>query len=143
MRTRTLLILAVVCGLAILLAGGIKLLSVADDGGAGSEDLQIGASTTAGDADVTVLAAAEADGRMVVHVRIGGVDDPDGFDGFALVVAGAALRAEPDGDGGSTCAGFTDAVQTCDLVFDTSEITGTPRVLLLRRGEDQRRWSLV
>jgi len=141
MRTRTLLILAVCCGLAILLAGGIKLLGIANDSPTG-EDLRIGASATAGDATVTVLSVSEVDGRMAVHVRLAGVDDPAGTTGFALIVDGALLRVEAASSAGD-CHGITVAEQSCDLVFDTHAAKGSARVLLLRRGEDQRRWALA
>ena len=145
MRTRTLLILAVVCGLFILLAGGIKLLNVADESGT-VDDLRIGATAQAGDAEVTVVSATEADERMVVQVRLGGVDDPAGIDGFALIVAGGALRVVVGVDGDASdgaCTRITVESQTCDLVFDTTDVQGSARVLLLRRGEDQRRWALA
>jgi hypothetical protein len=139
MRTRTLLILAVVCGLAILVAGGVRLLSISDD--TTSADLPIGATAAAGDAAVTVLSAVEADGRLVVEVRIGGVDDPDGLAGFVLL-AGAQLPVDV-GATPSSCAELTIAETTCDLAFDVSGVVGDARVLRFRRGEDEVRWSLA
>ncbi|MBI5090169.1 MAG: hypothetical protein HZB15_15255 [Actinobacteria bacterium] len=143
MRTRTLLILATVCGLAILLAGGIQLLRVSG-GGAGSDDLAIGQQARAGDLTVRVLAATERDGLMRVEVELGGVDDEGALDDFRLVVPGEAL-VPLDGDqaGEGACLTVTVAVHSCSLVFGTAEVDGSPRVLLLRRGEDQHRWVLV
>ena len=112
MRTRTLLLLAVVCGLAILVAGGIHLLRISGGESADADDL-----------------------------AIGGVDDPTGTDGFTLVVSGDVLRPLAPGDG--DCAGITVETATCDLRFDTSDVEGHTRILLLRRGEDQRRWALA
>lgn len=143
MRTRTLLLLAIACGLAILLAGGIQLIRVSGDR-SGTPDLSIGQSAQAGDVAVTVLSAAETGGAMRVEVRLGGVDDPLGLDGFRLVVPGAALRPDvsgPSSDG--RCIAITEAEQTCSLVFVTTAVEGSARVLLLRRGEDQQRWSLA
>lgn len=140
MRTRTLLLLAVVCGLAILLAGGIQLLRLTGSESADAEDLRIGDTATAGDATVTVVSAEEEAGVLTVALRAGGVDDPRGIDGFTLVVTGDVLRplAPEAGD----CVGFTEATVDCDVRFDTGDVEGRTRVLLLRRGEDQRRWSL-
>ena len=143
MRTRTLLLLAVVCGLAILLAGGIQLLRVSGDGES-TADLSVGDTALAGDLTVTVVDAAEADGLIRVQVRVAGVDDPDGIDGFRLVVNGGLLTplsADQAGAGG--CGNLTVAAQTCDLVFGIAQVEGTARVLLVRRGEDQHRWVLA
>ena len=143
MRTRTLLLLAVVCGLAILLAGGIQLLRVSGDGES-TADLSVGDTADAGDLTVTVIDAAEADGLMRVQVRVAGVDDPDGIDGFRLVVNGGLLTplsADQAGAGG--CGTLTVVAQTCDLVFGIAQVEGTARVLLVRRGEDQHRWVLA
>lgn len=141
MRTRTLLLLAVVCGLAILVAGGIQLLRISGGESADADDLAIGDTASAGDAEVTVLAAEEVAGELVVTVRVGGVDDPAGTDGFTLVVTGDVLRPLAPGDG--DCVGITVASVSCDLRFDTSDVEGSARILLLRRGEDQRRWALA
>ncbi len=143
MRTRTLLLLAVVCGLAILVAGGIQLWRVGGDSSA-SDDLAVGDRAVAGDMVVTVVAADEVDGLMRVDVRLSGVDDPDGLDDFRLVVPGAALQplsAAQAGDG--ACRDVTVAEQSCSLVFGTEAVDGSARVLLVRRGEDQHRWTLA
>ena len=147
MRTRTLLILAVVCGLAILVAGGIQLLRVSGDSSS-SDDLAIGERASAGDLVVTVVAADERDGFMRVDVRLGGVDDEGALDDFHLVVPGQALSPlSPDQAAGQVgdeaCRNVTVAEQSCALVFGTAAVDGTPRVLLLRRGEDQHRWVLA
>lgn len=139
MRTRTLLLLAVGCGLLILVAGTVLLLQLTTQDEA-AEAADVGEAVRIGDLSVTVEDASEADGRTTVSLVIGGVDDPDGADGFRLVVPGAALRATGDGD--DACAGTTVATQRCRLVFDVSEVEGTSRVLLLRRGDEQVRWQL-
>jgi hypothetical protein len=143
MRTRTLLLLAVVCGLAILVAGGIQLVRVSgDDPTAG--DLALGDRATAADLTVTVIDAVEDDGFMRVAVRLGGVDAPDAVDGFRLVVPGEALEPlSPEQAGADSCGAVTVDEQSCSLVFGTAAVEGTARVLLLRRGEDQHRWILA
>jgi len=142
MKTRTLLLLAVAVGLLILVAGTVQLLRI-DDDGSSSDDLAIGDRGRAGDLEVTVLGAEERDGVMRVEVRTSGVDDPAGFDDFTLIGIGAGIKpTAPAAVGDSACRAVTEAAQTCTLTFATAELDGSTRVLLLRRGEDQRRWSL-
>jgi hypothetical protein len=135
-RTRTLLLLAVACGLVILAAGVVQLLRIA-----GQDEperaARVGERVEIGDLSVTVEDFAERDGRAVVAVEVGGVDDPDGTDDFRLVVPGAALRPSDDG-----CVGTTAALRTCSLTFDVDEVEGSARVLLYRRGDEQVRWEL-
>jgi hypothetical protein len=133
MRTRTLLLLAVLCGLAILVAGSVQLLRLTTDGSAVA-DLTIGDAASAGDLTVTVES----------QVRLGGVADDAGADGFRLVVPDGVLEPLPVTQAGAgACGAITVEPQQCTLVFGTAAAHGTPRVLLLRRGEDQRRWTLV
>jgi hypothetical protein len=145
MRTRTLLLLAVSCGLVILVAGLFLLLRI-DRNGSTVERLSIGDTARAGDLRVTVLSADEADGFMRVAVRVGGVADDSVIDDFRLVVPGrliAPLPAVQAGDEGCDRLADVDVDVTCDLVFGTAQVEGSARSLLLRRGEDQRRWDLA
>lgn len=144
MRTRTLLLLAIGCGLAILLAGGIQLLRLTGDQTSSTPQLKIGQTGSAGDLRITVVGAAETDGLMRVDVRLSGVDDAAGLDDFRLVVNGQLLEPlRPAQAGDGACAELTTKEQTCALVFGTAGVDGTARVLLLRRGEDQLRWVLA
>jgi hypothetical protein len=137
MRTRTLLLLSVACGLAILLAGGLQLFRIA--GNDPSTALALGDTGTAGDAVVKVEAYSEIDGFAVVTVTVSGVYDADGLDGFRLrapndlVAPGAA----------STCAGLTRQPTTCEIVFPAATLEATDRQLVLQRGEDRVVWNLV
>lgn len=143
MRTRTLLILAVCCGLAILLAGSIQFFRLAGGDDEVSDDLAIGAGATAGDLDATVVSAAEIDGLLRVTVELAGVDDTDGLGNFRLIVGDDVLEPlTPAQAGDGACAAFTVAAQTCDLVFGTAQVDNDIRVLLLQRGEDKVRWDL-
>jgi hypothetical protein len=144
MRTRTLLLLAVGCGLAILLAGGIQLYRLSGDQESTTTQLAIGAAGRAGDLRVTVVGGVERDGLMRVEVRLSGVNDPAGLDDFRLVVNGGPIEPlAPAQAGDGACDGFTVNEQTCSLVFGTAEVEGSARVLLLRRGEDTLRWVLA
>jgi HAMP domain-containing protein len=138
MKTRTLLLLAVTCGLAILLAGGVQLWRLANQ----QTDplLEVGQSGAAGDARVRVDAFEEHDGVALVTVTLSGVADAGGLDGFTLVGPGATVQPGPGDD---ACAGFTVQAVTCTLTFDTAEVKDGSRLLLFRRAEQQARWKLV
>lgn len=138
MRTRTLLLLAVVCGVAILLAGTIQLLRIA-----GQDDpeppLRVGDRGQAGDAVVVVEAIEEGDAAVTVTITVSGVDDADGVEGFVLR---APNKFVAPGEG-TTCEAFTVAAQTCDLVFPAGGLSGTDRQLVLQRAEESVRWVLA
>ncbi|CAN0050241.1 unnamed protein product [Phaeothamnion confervicola] len=138
MKTRTLLLLAIGCGLAILLAGGVFLLRLSSDPG-GTKALGIGDVGRAGDATVTLLAFQSDATTLVVDVRLGGVDDPEGVGGFTLVAPGKVVTATDD----STCTAIAVAPTECTLVFDTTGLDGSSRQLLFRRADTQLRWSLA
>jgi hypothetical protein len=141
-RTRTLLLLAIVCGLAILVAGVVQLLRVA-----GQEDppvaATVGEPVRVGDLTVTVVDYSEAGATAEVTIETSGVDDPDGTQGFVLVTPGEAFEAS-GGDDPPACAGTTVAAQRCILTYGLGDgATGTSRVLIYRRGDEQARWELA
>ena len=142
MRTRTLLLLAVSCGLAILLAGGIQLLRLANQQ-APTPPLAIGGTGTAGDAMVTVVAVVDAGDTFEVTVELSGVDDPDGLEGFTLVGFDLAVKPLLSDGAPGTCSGFTVAPVECTLVFPNTDFPTVDRQLLLERAEDRVRWKLV
>jgi hypothetical protein len=139
MRTRTLLLLAVACGLAVLLAGGIQLLRLANQTRA-TPVLKVDQPGAAGDAHVTIVAVAAAGDPLVVTVTLSGVDDPQGVKGFSLVVPGK-LIAPVAGPG--ACAAFTAAPTTCTLNFPLAGVTGTDRFLRFDRAAQRVLWRLV
>jgi hypothetical protein len=141
MKTRTLLLLALGCGLAILLAGGALLVMLA-----GQDDpepaVALGVESSIGDMHVTVLTAAERTeaegGTLTVELVLGGVEDADGASGFELLASGRPISpADP-----STCGITTVEPRPCTLVFDVSTADGDSRVLRYRRGDDQARWDV-
>ena len=142
MRTRTLLLLAVTCGLAILLAGGLQLfrLSIQETP---APPLAVGATGSAGDAKVTVEDVATTGSALVVTVTLAGVDDADGLGGFSLVAPNSRVAPDTESTVRGACTGFTVVEVTCTLSFPTTGLTGTDRQLLLIRAEDQVRWKLV
>ena len=141
MKTRTLLLLSVGVGLMILLAGGVLLLQLANESAA-VEPAEVGEAVEVGDVDVVVLGAQEGTtegATFAVDVELGGVDDD--LSGFSL--ATGDRRLEPlttDADG--RCTEITVAEQRCRIEFDVSAADGSNRVLVLRRGDEQRNWVL-
>ena len=139
MRTRTLLLLAVVCGLAILVAGVVQLLRVANQ-----DEIQsatIGETVRVGDMEVVVNAVSERAGSVLVDVELGGVDDDDGAAGFSLIVSSGALDADPAA--GNHCGLTTTQVEPCTLAFRLAADSGSSRVLVYRRADQQVNWNLA
>jgi hypothetical protein len=137
-RTRTLLLLATLCGLAILVAGSVLLLGVANR--TESPGADIGRVVKVGDMSVTVEHVAEHSGSLLVDVEIGGVDDASGSNDFRLVVPGKVLVADPTA--GNHCGATTVQVQPCTLAFRLPDDATSSRVLLYQRGDERVRWDL-
>lgn len=149
MRTRTLLVLAVICGFAILVAGGVQLLRIANQDDT-AEFYDVGAAVDVGDMTVVVESYGESAGTATVALHVGGVADDDGGRGFRLVVPGESLQPDADSDGGGDgdgaideeCAATTVAMRSCQLTFDVSAAAGGTRILYYQRGDDEARWEL-
>jgi hypothetical protein len=137
MKTRTLLLLSVGVGLMILLAGGVLLLQLANESAA-VEPAEVGEAVEVGDVDVVVLGAQEG-ATFAVDVELGGVDDD--LSGFSLATGDRRLQPlTTDAEG--RCTEITVAEQRCRIEFDVSAADGSNRVLVLRRGDEQRNWVL-
>ena len=137
MKTRTLLLLSVGVGLMILLAGGVLLLQLANESAA-VEPAEVGDVVQVGDVDVVVFGAQEG-ATFAVDVELGGVDDD--LSGFSLATGDRRLQPlTTDADG--RCTEITVAEQRCRIEFDVSAADGSNRVLVLRRGDEQRNWVL-
>ena len=137
MRTRTLLLLAIGCGLAILLAGGIQLLRVSGQQ-QNARLLNVGEAAKLGDVSVALISSSVHPAEVLAIVRIGGVDDPHGLDGFTLVGPGKVMPVTS-----STCHSIAMVPADCQLTFATSGIQGTSRQLIFRRADEQLRWVLA
>ncbi len=137
MRTRTLLLLAIGCGLVILLAGGIQLLRVGGQQQS-AKLLKVGEPGKAGDVMVELVSSSLRDDSVVAVVRIGGVDDPRGLDGFTLVGPGRVLAVTS-----SDCTGIAVDPVDCALTFTTIGVKGTSRQLIFHRADAQLRWVLA
>lgn len=140
MKTRTLLLLSVGVALAILLAGGVFLFQLSTET-ATVERAEIGEPVAVGDVGITVLEVIEGDPVLSVEVELGGVDDVDGIDSFTLVTGDRRLdpiTAPADG----RCVDITIEARRCRIDFDVSGADASNRLLVLRRGDDQRNWVL-
>lgn len=140
MKTRTLLLLSVGTALAILVAGGVLLLQLANQRDV-SVQASVGEAARVGDVTVTVLSTDENDGLFAVEVEIGGLDDPDGIDSFRLVTGDRRLEPLTGGDE-SRCTRITSAPARCRVDFDVRAADGPNRVLVVRRGDEQANWRL-
>lgn len=134
MRTRTLMLLSLVCGLAILFAGVALLIQLVNRADV-EPPRAIGDEVTVGDMLVVVNGSTESDGRHIVQIDIGGVVDPDGTSGFRMI---AAARPAPLVD---SCGATTLEVRPCQLVFEVGEPGGS-RQLVYDRGDQTVRWTL-
>jgi hypothetical protein len=139
MRTRTLLLLAIGCGLAVLVAGMFLLLKL--DHQQPATILGVGDTGRAGDAVVKVMKAAETTGSMVVTVQVSGVGDPNGTKPFTLVVPGLLLS--PVHGAADECTALFVQPVTCTLTFDTAQAKPGSRMLLFSRAAEKVRWNLV
>lgn len=144
MKTRTLLLLALGCGLAIMLAGAVFLFQLASQDEV-SEPVPIGESVSVGDMTVVIDGSTESSGTLEVVVSIGGVDDADGAAGFRLIASGRPVVPAAPGSPGATsdaCGATGTAIEPCRLRFDVSVADGSSRVLFYERGDESARWVL-
>lgn len=140
MKTRTLLLLSVGTALMILVAGGVLLFQLSSQDSAPAP-VEIGERVAVGDADIVVLGVEDRDGVLSVAVEVGGVDDADGIDSFRLVTGDrrlAPIGAPADG----RCAELTVPAQRCTVDFDVTSTSGSSRVMVVRRGDQQATWRL-
>jgi len=142
MSTRKLILTALVCGLAILIAGGVKLIQVANDEVA-VEVLAFGDEATLGDMTVSVEAIAQTAEGTDVTVTMAGVQGADATEGWRML-AGGKVQA-PLGNGAAGSAAGPPCTVTsaggngpCIVRFPASE--GTVTIAYLRAG-GQSQWS--
>ncbi len=143
MKTRTLLLLALACGLSIMLAGAVFLfqLSTQDELAA---PIGLGEVAVVGDMSVTVADVVESDGVLDITVRIGGVVDDDGGSGFRLIASGRPISVVPSTETtDGVCLATAIDQQTCHVRFDVSSADGSSRVLFYERGDEQVRWVIA
>lgn len=139
MKTRTLLLLSVGVGLAILLAGGVLLLQLSNESAA-VQQAEVGERVQVGDVSVRVLGVEGDDDTFAVDVEIGGVDDD--LSGFSLATGDTRVDPETSSAEGR-CTEITVEERRCFIEFDLTGTEGSNRVMVLRRGDQQRNWVLA
>lgn len=139
MSTRKLILAALLCGLLIVVAGGIKLFQTVRDGNEVSL-LALGEPTTLGDMTVRVDAIRITSDRTLVDVALIGVDDANALAGWRLLAGGkiALPVSLPVGSGTECTSTKRDAESVCTVAFPVSQ--GTRTVAYIRAGI-QRQWA--
>ena len=139
MKTRTLLLLAVGCGLIILIAGSIKVFLIADDTSA--SNLTVGSSGEVNGMTVTLDSVRRTADQTLLGVSLIGVDDPYGALSFDLGTIDGHLKPQPPppGDGEACAATSKQTLTHCVLAFDTTVVPG---VLIYERDDDLR-WDIA
>lgn len=137
MSTRKLILTALVCGLAIMLAGGFKLFQVATDD-VEAVVLGLGAEQTLGDMVVSVTAVDQRDDGTFVTVSMRGVEGADGFEGWKLLANGRLNDPLPP-DGTSECVTKVSQYTTCVVPFVAS--VGSSVTVAYQRADAQSQWA--
>ena len=137
MSTRKLILTALVCGLAIMLAGGFKLFQVAtEDVEAVVYDLR--SEQTLGDMKVTVLEVQQSDAETTVSVRMRGVEGADGYEGWKLLANGKLSDPIVTADTPPCVTKMAQYVE-CEIPFIGS--TGTSLTVAYQRANLQSQWA--
>lgn len=140
MSTRRLILAALLCGLAIMVAGGFKLLQVAGNE-AEVEVLALGENAVLGDMTVSVDSIEEVSDATYVTVTMRGVEGADALEGWRMLTGGEVFAPEVDEapSTGARCSTTRVAEPvTCTVVFPVS--LGTVTVAYLRTS-DQAQWA--
>ena len=139
MRTKTLILWSLVCGVAILAAGGFKLLQIAADD-ATVEFLAAGAGAEVGGATVAAVSLRDEPGATFVTVSMAGMDAGDVLASWRLLAGGTVHQPDSaSAEDGGPCTVSAQSSATCVLEFAAT--TGTRTVAFLRGGV-QRQWTL-
>jgi len=138
MSTRKLILTALLCGLAILIAGGVKLIQVANDE-AEVEVLAFGDEATLGDMTVSVVDIDRRPDATLVTVTMTGVDLASGAaDGWRLLADGRVQEPAANADDNACTAVAVATPTRCTVLFDAAE--SAPTVAYVRAG-GQRQWA--
>jgi hypothetical protein len=140
MSTRKLILTALICGLAIMMAGGAKLFLMVNED-VTVKVLDFGTSATLSDMTVTVNDVQQTESGTYVSVTMSGVAGADAQEGWRLLAGGEVLSpagAVPVSVG--VACGTTAVVNTesCHVAFGPSE--GSVTVAYLRAGT-QSQWA--
>jgi len=136
MSTRKLVLTALVCGIAIILAGGFKLLQVATDAPR-VEVLAWGTPATLGDMTVAVEKVEKSTDATLVTVTMRGVALAEGaFEGWRMLAEGRVFTPLTQQTATDACQAVSATAEVrCTVTFDPT--TATPTVAYLRAGAQQ------
>lgn len=138
MSTRKLILTALLCGLAILIAGGVKLIQVANDE-VEVQVLALGDEATLGDMTVSVVEIDRRPDATLVTVTMTGVDLADGAaDGWRLLADGRVQEPAVASTVSGCTAVAAGSTTRCTVGFEAVE--SAPTVAYVRAGE-QRQWA--
>lgn len=146
-KTRTLMLLSVVCGLLIVLAGGVKLFQVASDR-TDIPVLSVGDRALVGDMTVVVESIELSPDGVAVAVSMSGVPGEVALGGWTMLGDGELLGPVDggvSGDGGDSgaCDRATVVPEDgttlhCALRFPAAEAV---QYVAYQRGGELRRWA--
>lgn len=139
MKTRNLLILAFLCGIAILVAGSVKLFQVASDKPEVNL-LALGEASRAGQMSVAVSAVDTSGDLTLVQVSMRGVDGADALAGWRLRADGKVREPVPLPAGAGTPCTTTAADRdlNCVVAFPAAD---TLQAVVYLRADAQLQWS--
>jgi hypothetical protein len=140
--TRKLIVLALVCGLAILGAGGVQLFRIAGTDERTVEVLSEGEAAAVGSVTVTVE-NSQHDGAVIrATVRMSAPEETTVLLASFTLLAGGRLHPALDTDGADSCpspVAVGSAPTTCSVAFEGDEGTAT---LAFSRDDEQAQWRL-
>ena len=139
MSTRKLILTALLCGIAIMFAGGVKLFQVSSDESE-VQLLALGSQATLGDMSVSVTDITDMADALLVSITMVGVDGADSQEGWRLLADGQVTEPIELPEGvGVPCGTVTIASPlSCTIAF--VRVSSSPVVAYLRAGE-QFQWS--
>jgi hypothetical protein len=139
MSTRKLILLALICGVVILIAGTAKLFQTSQKP-VEVQLLALGDSVTLGDMTVSVTALRDTADRTLVDVTMVGVTEAQAMDGWKLVASGKVSNPVllPVGEGTECTLTKLTEILACTVAFPVSE--GTRTIAYTRAGEI-RQWA--
>ena len=135
MSTRKLILTALICGLAIMVAGGTKLFQMATEE-ATAVVYSLGTTKTLSDMTVSVKDVQQDSDATLVTVTMVGVEGGSAAEGWRLLAGGKVMS--PLVSKTECQSAWTDAVITCVLGFRESK--GSVTVAYLRAGQ-QSQWA--
>lgn len=139
MSTRKLILTALICGMAIMLAGGLKLFQVVTEDKV-AEVLTLGTDAKVADMTVTVTSVDKETWGTVVHVRMSGVEGADGYEGWKILADGELASPLMNDESGPVPACTTHAATPVECAIRFVAAKGTVTVAYARAG-GQSQWA--